>query len=561
MDGTRVVSELEKELKRRAGFVGWTGSVPAKQFTEEWAQQTFGDESWETKTVSCAVVAVAPGSEEAEPRYSVRYFDGCDPWDMTEPQINRWFKKPLPSLNRSRSSSSGKNGCKCTSGCVRGCPCKVSTHGQVRQECTDQCHCGDECKNRSWVPCVCAPSCGSDCKCRSGFGCQDRCGCKGECTEGAKARLERLQVAINQAHGTNQSGSGQEEAPQHEVKGANVNDREVKTPTLEILAAQVKEFDGQLRALHTLVKDLQEKQVQAMKQIEELSKERAEAKLERKTQQVEFASLAARVKATEANRHVAALAQQVARSDIVAAPLPVFLVTGLKEAVDWERDEGEHIVEYLQPFGCAEGISRVERLGRRQRNHTGGGRYILAEMTDVGALRLKEAKESLEKKGVRFRVAEGGFRFRAARPRPQPQHAPPAGRQAPSASASAASLAAPGDPEGRAPPPSRSSAGQSGQAKLVCRRFQKGECPDVRSCVHAHLRVCFDYAEKGSCRFGDEKGTGCKFHHIRYDEDVGARSEWHGASRWNRQSRSDKDRERDVRGMAPPPGHGRGARA
>ena len=119
-------------------------------------------------------------------------------------------------------------------------------------------------------------------------------------------RLVRMQAVVNKAQGTNQSESGQEEAPQHDAKGAN--GREVKTPTLEILAAQVKEYDGQLRALHTLVKELQEKQVQAMKQIEELSKERAEAKLERKTQQVEFASLTARVKATEASPHVAALA-------------------------------------------------------------------------------------------------------------------------------------------------------------------------------------------------------------------------------------------------------------
>ena len=274
MDGTRVVPELEKELKRRAGYVGWIGSVPAKHFTEEWAQETFGEESWKTKTLSCEVVAVVSGSEEDEPVYRVRYFTGCDPWDMTEPQINRWFKKTLPSLNRgsSRSSSSGKNGCKCTSGCVKGCPCKVSTHGQVRQDCTDQCGCGDKCKNRSWVPCACVPSCGSDCKCRSGFGCQEQCGCKGECAEGAKARRERLQAAINDAHNTNQSGSDQEEAPQHvnkEVKGAN--GRETKTPTLEMLAAQVQENDERMRALQSMMDDLMKQQNMVMKQMAELS--------------------------------------------------------------------------------------------------------------------------------------------------------------------------------------------------------------------------------------------------------------------------------------------------
>ena len=249
-----------------------------------------------------------------------------------------------------------------------------------------------------------------------------------------------------------------------------------------------------------------------------------------------------------------ALAQQVARSENVAAPLPVFLITGMKEAEEWNRDDGEQIEEHLRMFGCAEGISRVERLGRRQRNHPGGGRFILAEFSEVGAQRLREAKESMEKKGIRVRVAEGNFRFRAARP--QLRRAPPVGPSAPSANAHAGPLVPPGLSQGDVEPPPANSGVQRGQAKVVCKSFQKGECPDVRRCEHAHVRVCIDFANSGRCRFGDKTGNGCRFHHIKWDEDVGG-SEWRGANKWNRARRSSRDRNRDVRGMAPPSGHGR----
>ena len=229
--------------------------------------------------------------------------------------------------------------------------------------------------------------------------------------------------------------------------------------------------------------------------------------------------------------------------------LPVFLLTGLGEAKDWEQDESAHIVQYLQTFGCANGINRVERLGRRKLDHRGGGRFILAEYTEAGAQRLREAASRLEKKGVGVRMSNRGFR--AARPKPQAPRASLTGPQAPSAGASAAPLTAPGEVKALSPP-----ARPARQAKLVCRPFQTSECSDIRKCEHAHVRVCRDYANKGHCRFADARGNGCRFHHIKWDEDVGD-MDWHGAARWNRQSRSNRDRERDMAGRAVPSGHGR----
>ena len=379
--------------------------------------------------------------------------------------------------------------------------------------------------------CSCGPECGVECPCASpsasGFGCQARCDCKGKCSNGAEVKRQRIQNVVDIAHGTKRPEDANLENKRPESKSDDPDGREVKTMSVEGLQDLLKGVVEKMDAMQEQMNLLLGEKNMIKRQLDMLSKKNAEVKQELSAQESAFKSLAERVKATETKGAITAVAQQVAKDVANMPPLPVLLITGLKEAEDWEQDEGAHIMGYLQSFGCADGVTRVERLGRRVRHHKGGGRFILAECTEAGAQRLRGAASRLEKKGVGVRVSNRGFR--AERPKPVAQ-ASRASAGPHALSASATPLIAPGEEIEIARPPPPSTVVRSDHAKLVCRPFQKGECPDIRKCKHAHVRVCLEYAEKGVCRFADAKGNGCKFYHIKWDEDVGG-WEWRGVNR------------------------------
>ena len=71
------------------------------------------------------------------------------------------------------------------------------------------------------------------------------------------------------------------------------------------------------------------------------------------------------------------------------------LFTGVREAPDWDANEDVDIKGYLDGMGCSRGIIRVERLGRRQQNHRGMGRFVLAQYLESDAQRVRKNWERM----------------------------------------------------------------------------------------------------------------------------------------------------------------------
>ena len=333
-----------------------------------------------------------------------------------------------------------------------------------------------------------------------------------------------------------------------EVKLPDVVGKGNKDMTHEELLAWVRNMDGHVRRLEQDVARLQQNEKTALKQTQELTRENTALKQDLMTKTEEIKQINARVQRVETAPDVKALAAQVSAEAApqlsMRGPGPketfVLLITGMPEAKGWKMDDHGQIMQVLKEFKCANGITRAERLGRRVREHRGGGRFVLVECTEECAHSIRDAAVEMNKKGIAVRPAKQGFR--QARKAALPSLRPPG--------LDAVASAPPLRPAHMQPP---AQAHHPAQLVPVCRQFQRGECTYGRQCRYQHVLVCFDYAGGQRCRFANQSGRGCKFAHVRWDG-TGDDQGWNDAAAWRR---DDRGRHAGV-GMALwPSGHGR----